>query len=135
MPDLFLVGAKLQALNGILIAGNTYKAALFNSSYVSTTAVFGTTNEVTGTGWASGGVTLTGLSTATSGTTAFGDFADSTTPGVTISGARWLVIYDATDNNEIRAAFDLVTDRSVTGGDLVIQFPAAAAGTAVIRIA
>lgn len=135
MASSMPVGAKLQALNAILVSGNVYKAALFNSTYVVTTAVYGVTNEVTGTGWAAGGVTLTGLSTATSGTTAFGDFADSSTPGVTITGARYIVIYDATDLNEVRAVLDLVSDRTVTGGTVDIQFPVADAATAVIRFA
>lgn len=135
MSSLFLVQAKLQALQGILIAGNVYKAALFNATYVLTTATYGVTNEVTGTGWAAGGATLAGLSVASAGTTAFGDFADSTTPGVTVAGVRYVAIYDATDGNEIRAVFDLVTDRAVTAGDLVIQFPVADAINAVIRIA
>jgi hypothetical protein len=135
MASLFLVGAKKQALDAILISGNTYKVALFNASYDNTTAAYGTTNEVTGTGWGAGGKTLTGLSTATSGTTAFGDFADVSEPGVTVTGVRFIVIYDDTDNDEVRAVFDLGSDFAVTAGTLGITWPAADASNAIIRIA
>lgn len=134
MASLFLVQAKLQALNAILVSGNTYKAALFNSSYVTTTATYGTTNEVTGTGWAAGGVTLSGLSTATSGTTAYGDFADASASSVTVSGVRYVVIYDDTDLDEVRAVFDLGSDYAATNGTVQITFPTADASNAIIRI-
>jgi hypothetical protein len=135
MASLFLIGAKLQALNAILISGNTYKAALFDSTYDNTTAAYGTTDEVTGTGWAAGGVTLSGLSTATSGTTAFADFADVSESGVTVAGVRFIGIYDDTDNDEMRAVFDLGSDFAVTAGTLGITWPAADASNAIIRIA
>ena len=134
MASLFLIGAKKQALDSIFASGNTYKLALFDSTYDNTTTTYGTTDEVTGTGWSAGGVTLTGLSTSTSGTTAFADFADVEEAGVTVSGVRFLVIYDDTDNDEVRAVFDLGEDKSVTGGTLSITFPTADAANAIIRI-
>lgn len=135
MASLFTIGAKLQALNGILISGNTYKVAIFNSSYTTTTATYGTTNEVTGTNWSAGGVTLSGLATTTSGTTAYGDFADVSVATVTITGGRYVVVYDATDNNEVRAVFDNGSDFAATAGTLAITWPTADASNAMIRIA
>lgn len=134
MPDVFPVTAKLQALNGILISGNTYKIAAFNSSFSTATTVYSTTNEVTGTNWPAGGVTLSGLSTASSGTTAYGDFADVNQASVTISGVRYLVIYDDTDNDEIRGIYDLGSDYAATNGTVQITFPTANASLAIIRI-
>ena len=135
MASVFPTVAKLQALNGIYISGNTYKVAIFNSSYVTTTTTYSISNEVTGTNWSAGGVTLSGLATTTSGTTAFADFTDVSVATVTITGGRYVVIYDATDNNEIRAIFDNGSDFAATAGTLAITWPAADATNALARIA
>jgi hypothetical protein len=134
MPDVFPVAAKLQALNGILISGNAYRIAAFNGSFSTATTIYSATNEVTGTNWPAGGVTLSGLSTASSGTTAYGDFADVSQASVTISGVRYLVIYDDTDNDEIRGIYDLGSDYAATNGTVQITFPTASASLAIIRI-
>lgn len=133
MASLFLVQAKLQAMNAIIVSGNTYKLAFFNSSYTTTTATYGTTNEVTGTGWSAGGATLSGLSTSSSGSTAWGDFADVSVSTVTVTGVRFLVLYDATDNNEVRAVYDLGSDYAATAGTVAITWPTADATNAMIR--
>lgn len=135
MASVTPITAKLQALNGIYISGNTYKVAIFNSSYVTTTTAYSTTNEVTGTNWAAGGVTLSGLATTTSGTTAYADFTDVSVATVTITGGRYIVIYDDTDNDEIRAIFDNGSDFAATAGTLAITWPTADASNALARIA
>lgn len=135
MASLFLLEAKKQALDSIVISGNTYKVALFNSSYTNTTATYGTTNEITGTGYTAGGATLSGLSTATSGTTAYADFADASWSSATFSGVRFAVIYDTTDNDEVRFVFDFGSDQSVLSGTFTIQWPTADASNALARIA
>jgi hypothetical protein len=135
MASLFLTGAKKQALDAIFVSGNTYKVAIFNSSYTTTTATYGTTNEVTGTNWPAGGVTLSGLATTTSGTTAFADFSDVSVATVTITAGRYLVVYDDTDNDEVRAVFDNGSDFAATAGTLAITWPTADASNAMVRIA
>lgn len=135
MASLFLLEAKKQALDAIVISGNTYKCALFDSTYDNTTTTYGTTDEVTGTGYTAGGVTLSGLSTATSGTTAYADFADAQWTSATISGIRFAVIYDDTDSDEVRFVYDFGSDQSVSSGTFTIQWPAADASNALARIA
>ena len=77
-------------------SGNTFKLALYTSSAsldASTTA-FTTSNEVSGTGYSSGGGTLTNVTPTTSSTTALTDFADLTFSSSSIT-ARGAMIYNA----------------------------------------
>ena len=120
--------------------GNTFKLALFTSSAtlsVSTTA-YATTNEVSGTGYSAGGNTLTNVDPTTSGTTALTDFADTTFSSSSIT-ARGALIYNSstTAGSADRAvcALDFGADKTSTSGDFTIQFPAADASNAIIRIA
>ena len=59
-------------------SGNTFKLALFTSSASlgAATTAFSTSNELSGTGYSSGGGTLTSVTPTTSGTTALCDFND-----------------------------------------------------------
>jgi hypothetical protein len=72
-----------------------FKIALFTSSATldATTTAYSVTNEVSGTGYSAGGNTLTiSANPASSGTTAFLDFADTTWSTATIT-ARGALIY------------------------------------------
>ena len=74
------------------------------------------------------------ISTLTSGTTAIVDFADETFADVTTS-ADGCIIYNASQSNKAIAVIDFGGTVSATAGDLTIEFPAAGASTAIIRIA
>jgi len=66
----------------------TFKIALYTSSATlgAATTAYSTTNEVTGTGYTAGGNTLTiAANPASSGTTAFLDFTDTTWTTATIT--------------------------------------------------
>ena len=81
--------------------GNTFKLALFTSSAslgASTTA-FATTNEVSGTGYSSGGSNLTSVTPTTSGTTALCDFSDLTFSSASIT-ANGALIYNSSASNK-----------------------------------
>lgn len=115
----------------------TFKIALFTSSATldATTTAYSTTNEVTGTGYTAGGNTLTiSANPATSGTTAFLDFADTTWATATIT-ARGALIYQSGGSNPAVAVLDFGSDKTSTAGDFTIQFPTADASNAIIRIA
>jgi hypothetical protein len=71
---------------------------------------------------------------ATSGTTAYLDWADSVWTTATIT-ARGAMIYNSTQGNRCVAVLDFGSDKTSTAGDFTVVFPAAAAGTAIIRIA
>jgi hypothetical protein len=101
-----------------------------------TTTAYSATNEVAGTGYTAGGNTLTiSANPASSGTTAFLDFADTTWSTATIT-ARGALIYLADGvTDPAVAVIDFGADKTSTAGDFTIVFPAADATNAIIRIA
>jgi hypothetical protein len=116
--------------------GNTFKIALYTSSATlgASTAVYSTTDEVTGTGYTAGGNTLTSVSPTSSGTTAYVDFADTTwsSSSITANGA---LIYNNTSSNASVAVLAFGSDKTSSNGDFQIVFPTANATDAIIRIA
>ena len=121
-------------------SGNVFKIALYTSSasVSATTTAYSTSNEVSGTNYTAGGNTLTNVTPTTSSTTALTDFADTTWSSSTIT-ARGALIYNSstTAGTADRAivVLDFGADKTSTSGDFTIQFPAAGASTAIIRIA
>ena len=117
-------------------SGDTYKLALYTSSATlgATTTSFTTTGQASGTNYTSGGADLTNVTPTSSGTTAFCDFNDLTFGTATIT-ARGCMIYNSSDSNKAVATIDFGGDKTSTAGDFTIVFPAAAAATAIIRIA
>ena len=115
-----------------------FKLALYTSSATldATTTAYSATNEASGTGYSAGGGTLTiSANPASSGTTAFLDFADLTFSSATIT-ARGALIYLANGGtNPAVAVLDFGSDKTSTAGDFTIVFPAADASNAIIRIA
>jgi hypothetical protein len=120
-------------------AADVFKLALFTSSATlsAATTAYNTTDEVSssGTNYPAGGLTLTisQIPTSTS-TTAFLDFDDLTFPSATIT-ANGALIYNATQGNKAVAVLAFGGDKTSTAGNFTIQFPAAAASTAILRIA
>ena len=115
-----------------------FKIALYTSSATlgATTTAYSATNEVAGTGYTAAGNTLTiSANPASTGTTAFLDFADTTWSTATIT-ARGALIYLADGGtNPAVAVLDFGSDKTSTAGDFTIVFPAADASNAIIRIA
>ncbi len=134
MPNAIPVETKLAVIQAALNAGGSYKVALFTSAYTATTPTYGTTNEVTGDGYTAGGKDLTGVTTTSSGTTAFADAADVAWEDATITGARYAVIYDTANSNRVVAAYDFGADQSVVNGTLTVIWPAADAANAMLRL-
>lgn len=132
---------KVGILNGSFNFGSgtaqTFKIALYTSSVTlsAATTVYSSTNEASGTGYSAGGKALTIAQVPTSsGTTAYIDFADATWSSSTIT-ARGALIYLADGlTNPAVAVLDFGGDKTSTNGDFTIQFPAASASTAIIRI-
>ena len=117
-------------------SGHTFKLALYTSSATlgATTTAFTTTGQASGTNYTSGGANLTAVTPTSSGTTGFTDFSDLTFGTATIT-ARGCLIYNSSQSNKAVASIDFGGDKTSTAGDFTIQFPAAAASTAIIRIA
>jgi len=116
--------------------GNAFKLALYTSSATlgATTTSFTTTGQASGTNYTTGGAALTKVAPTSSGTTAFTDFADLTFGTATIT-ARGCMIYNDTNSDKSVATIDFGGDKTSSAGDFTIVFPAAAASTAIIRIA
>ena len=121
-------------------SGNTFKIALYTSSASlgAGTTAYTTSNEVSGTGYTAAGNTLTNVTPTTSSTTALTDFADTTWSSSTIT-ARGALIYNSStaagSANRSVVVLDFGADKTSTSGDFTVQFPAAGASTAIIRIA
>ena len=122
-------------------SAHTFKLALFTSSATlgASTTNYTTTNEVVGTGYTAGGVTLTNIDPTSSGTTAFVDFADVTFSSATITAAGALIYNTTTDGGtgttNAVAVISFGGDKTSTNGDFVVQFPTADATNAIVRIA
>jgi len=133
---------KVALLNGEMDfssdTSQVFKIALFTSAATldASTTAYSTTNEVTGTGYTAGGNTLTiSANPASSGTTAFLDFADTTWTDATIT-ARGALIYKADGvTDPAVAVLDFGADKTSTAGDFQVQFPTADATNAIVRIA
>ena len=120
-------------------AADVFKLALYTSSATlgAATTAYTTSDEVSssGTNYTAGGLTLTISQVPTSsGTTSFIDFDDLTFPSATIT-ANGALIYNATQSNKAVAVLAFGGDKTSTAGNFTIQFPAAAASTAILRIA
>jgi|TARA_R110002095_G_scaffold215489_1_gene209863 hypothetical protein len=118
-----------------------FKIALYTSSasLSATTTAYTTSNEVSGTNYTAGGNTLALSGTnssnpATSGTTAFLSFANTTWATATIT-ARGALIYQSGGSTPAVAVLDFGADKISTAGDFTIQFPTANSSSAIIRIA
>jgi hypothetical protein len=121
-------------------SGHTFKIALYTSSASldASTTNYSTTNEVVGTGYTAGGIALTNVDPAISGTTAFIDFADVTFSTSTITAAGALIYNTTTDGGSgttnAVAVISFGGDKISTNGDFIIQFPVADASNAIIRL-
>ena len=120
---------KIALLKSASAGSGTYGAASTNYSNIT-----GNSDEASGTGYSAGGNTLTNVTPTADGTTAITDFADTTwsSASFTTCGA---MIYNTTNSNSACAVLSFGGDQTVSSGDFQIQFPAAGASTAIIRIA
>lgn len=120
---------KIALLKSQSAGSGTYGAASTNYSNIT-----GNSDETSGTNYSAGGNTLTNVDPVASGTTAVCDFNDTTwsSASFTTCGA---MIYNTSNSNSACAVLSFSGDQTVSTGDFTIQFPAAGASTAIIRIA
>lgn len=99
-----------------------------------TTTVYTATGEVVGTGYTATGLALTvGTAPTSSGTTAFLGFSNVVWTGASFS-ADGALIYNSVTGHSI-AVLSFGGTKTVTSGTFTVQFPIAAAGTAIVQIA
>lgn len=129
--------------NFLLSGGNTFKAALIKVGMAGTygaastnySNITGNSDEVAnGSGYTTGGGTLTRIDPTSSGTTAFCDFADFTWSTASFS-ATAVMIYNSTSSNQAVSIHDFGGTKTASGGDFQLQFPTADASNAILRLA
>ena len=96
------------------LIADTIKIALFTSSASlgATTTAYSTSNEVSGSGYSAGGVTLANKVVTTTGTTAYFDADDPTWTSASFT-ARGALIYNSTNGDKAIAVLDF-------GGDFTV---------------
>jgi hypothetical protein len=118
--------------------GDDFKLALYDNSasFTAATTAYTSSNEVSASGsYVAGGGSLTRVDPTTSGTTAFTDFADITFTSATITAYGALIYNDTAAGDPAVIVLDFGGAKTSTAGDFEIVFPAAAASTAIVRIA
>jgi hypothetical protein len=110
---------------------DTLKIALFtaNADLNESTTVYSTANEVTGTGYVAGGITLTGVTVNASGYTAYVNF-DNAVFNAAVT-ARCALIYNSSEGNKSIAVLDFGSDK--TSANFTVTMPANTATSALIR--
>ena len=119
---------KIALLKAAAAGSGTFGAATTNYSNLSTDELG------SGSGYTTGGNTLVSITPVADGTTAICDFDDTTWSAATFTTSGAL-IYNDTSSDAAVAVLSFGGDQQVSSGDFSIQFPTAAAATAIIRIA
>jgi|TARA_R110002020_G_scaffold13362_2_gene48273 hypothetical protein len=120
--------------------GNTFNIALYtnSASFTAATTAYTTSNEITntsGSAYSAKGNSLTRVDPATSGTTAFTDFADSSWSSASFTARGALIFNDSASGDPSVVVLDFGADKTASNGTFSVVFPAADASNAVIRIA
>ena len=132
---------KVEILKGVhnftASTGNTFNLALYTSSATlgAGTTAYTTTEEITGTGYTAKGNALTSVTPVADGTTAVCDFADTSFTSATFTANGCLIFNDSATGDPAVCAVAFGGDKTVSSGTFTIQFPKAAATTAIVRIA
>lgn len=112
---------------------DTLKIALYTAQadLNETTTAYTTTQEITGTGYVAGGKTLTNVTVASSGFTAWVTF-DNVEWNPAEFTARCALIYNSSKANRSIAVLDFGSDKTTTT-KFTVTVPAATATSALIR--
>ena len=121
-------------------SGNTFKLALYDSDATlgAGTTAYSSSEEITntsGTAYTAGGKALTSVTPTLDSSTAVCDFADVSWTSASFTARGCLIYNDSHSTDASVCAIDFGGDKTATSGTFTIQFPAAAATTAIIRIA
>ena len=144
MCTSFLEDLMKGSMNFTTSTGNSFKAALYLASATlnASTTQFTTTNEVSGTGYTSGGVAVTnGTSptssnaSATAGVAYWTPSASLTYSSVTLTTAfDSVLIYNNSVSNRA-VSVHTFGSQTITAGTFTLVMPTNAAGTALLNIA
>jgi hypothetical protein len=121
-----------QAIHNLLT--DTLKFALYtgDATLNSDTTAYTTSNEVVGTGYTAGGVTVTGVSVNSSGYTVYVSFDNPSWTSATFT-ARAGLLYNSSKANRSIAVLDFGADKTVSNNTFVVVLPTNTATSALIR--
>lgn len=138
--------ASTGAIGTVTVQGDAFKMALikvgmagtYGAASVGYTDVTGNADEVSGTGYTTGGMALVNVDPAISGTTAFTDFApDPSWTGATFS-TTGCMIYNTTQNGPNAtpgcSVHDFGGTQTVASGTFTAVIPVPDAANAILRI-
>jgi hypothetical protein len=146
MPTSFKVEILKAVHDFTASTGDTFKLALgkatasvvgtYGAATTSYDNLTGNSDELAnGSGYTTGGNTLTSITPVADGTTAVCDFDNTTWTSATFTTSGGIIYNDTASGNPACAVLSFGGDQQVSSGDFQIQFPSAAASTAIIRIA
>jgi hypothetical protein len=146
MPTSFKVEVLKAVHNFTASTGDTFKIALgkstasvvgtYGAATTSYTDLTGNSDELAnGNGYTTGGAALTSITPVADGTTAVCDFDNYTWTSATFTTSGAIIYNDTASGDPACAVLSFGGDQQVSSGEFQIQFPAAAAATAIIRIA
>ena len=120
-------------------SGDDFKLAMYTSSASlgAGTTAYASTNEISntaGSAYSAGGKTIVSVTPALDGTVAVCDFADISFTSASFT-ANGCLIYNDTQADKAVCVVAFGGDKTVSSGTFTIQFPAAGASTAIVRIA
>ena len=120
-------------------SGDSFKLALYTSSASlgAGTTAYSSSNEISntsGSAYTAGGKALTSVTPVLDGSTAVCDFADISFTSASFT-ANGCLIYNDTQSDKACAVVAFGGDKTVSSGTFTIQFPAADASNAILRIA
>ena len=121
-------------------SGNTFNLALYDSSadLSKSTTAYTSSEEITntsGSAYSAKGNALTSVTPVLSTDTAICDFADTSWTSASFTARGCLIFNDSHASDASVCAIDFGGDKTVTSGTFTVEFPAAAASTAIIQIA
>tara|TARA_Y100001937_G_scaffold112795_1_gene160781 strand:+ start:2227 stop:2682 length:456 start_codon:yes stop_codon:yes gene_type:complete len=117
-----------------LIKANASQSGTYNASTTNYSDVTGNSDELpNGSGYTTGGNTLTSVTPVLDSNTAVCDFANTSFSSATFT-TRGCIIYNTSASNKAVMVLDFGADFSVSNGTFTIEFPTANASNAIIRI-
>jgi len=120
--------------------GDTFNIALYTSSATlgAGTTAYSSSNEITnssGSAYQPKGKALTSVTPVLDSTTAVCDFADISWTSASFTANGCLIFNEDATGDPAVCAVAFGGDKTVSSGTFTVQFPAAAATTAIVRIA
>ena len=133
---------KAEVLQGLhnftTTTGNSFKLALYDNtpSFDAGTTAYTSTNELASAGnYTTTGNELTNITPVLDTSTGIVDFADEVWSTATFTAYGGMIYNDTAAGDPAVCILDFGAAKTATAGDFTVQFPAATAAAAIIRIA